>query len=957
MDPNKINSSAAGGQAQGGYNPTSGMDYLQADLRRAGSTNLMEYADTYNPSTRALAIMGARGLSGATNSAQLNEWLNYTRAGFFVKQGARASQGIMGNGPFTDLMYGAQQVMGGGGLMLGGIRGGPQTIAGGGMLTDALAKRMFDRASSYYYDDRGLANQSRTLGRSTTDISRAMQLVASSGQLAGQTAFSFGKLSTAERLRNTYADLRASGNRDEAQMILNSINRIEGGRMDEDQAMAEVQGLYGRARSGGKDTLAKSLKSSVMDTTTGFTEDPQFMKQLQQGTKSLMKLHDTMKDIFGDIKDFEALNMGSQITGISANSLNAFSKIRSGMEKIKGDAAAVGVGAAPYAQAVAGFGQMYGQAFGSQGFGGMYATQHGAGAFLSANASQRLSNKGVGRARSAEEINQENAKDASVLAREPGAVAAMQLAYQLKNNPNLGAKDKATIRSAIARYGQAGVGTDKNEATGVLMGLRQTYGGVDKSAGAILDDINGSSEGFLISDTIQGATQQSILHNYIREARTIGSSGTNKLGQGYVNNAGNILFDLDRTLGREDSLAISNLLRSGKTDEAFEQIRGADNASFFAASGVDPAKLIERIQTAAAGTAGGMRALAGGLKYLGASNAVQSAPLNSARDLQGHRNATASRLVQDAMSGDVGNKQNSMSRVLANLILSGGVAGDINNADVMRYADSSGIIGANAKFVHDANTDTLNFSEDQLQHWSKNEPFMTSMKAGNVDELRNRMAGGAGDVVQAMAAAGYSAIGTSIDGKGALAFANSDQQEVALKNLQDAGHDQYLKTLGITGVDPEIISAVRNGKEGDVTNVTGLADFREKQKSALKNYFQKGGANSKANQDNTQKLKDALYSGNATQAALAIGALGEADSDTNAVMFQRMAKDPKMGNFLNFDPEKWEDPGENWKLIQGKLSEIARHSKDGVSAQGPSAAGAPHYALLKVDVMEVTQTK
>jgi hypothetical protein len=955
-----INSSAAGGQAQGGFAPTSGIDLQMAEARRLGSLNLMEYADTHNPRTRALSRLGARGLSGAHTSEQLESWLNYTRAGFFAQQGARALQNTLGSGSFTDLAFGAQQTMGGAGLMLNRQRGGPQTISGGGMVTDALAKRVFDRMSNYYYDDRGLADKSRTLGRDTTEISRAMQLTAASGQLAGTSAFTFGKLTTAERLRNVYSDLKASGHSGEARTVMDTINQIRGQGMNEQQATKLAESVQSRAQAGGKDALAKAIKSSVLATDMGFKEEPEFMKKMQGGMKSLMKLHDTMKDIFGDIKDFEAMNMGSQITGVSLNSINAFTKIRSGMEKIKNDAAAVGVGASPYAQSVGAFGQMYGAAFGSAGFGSMYATQYTAAAYKAARESQQTYNEtGRGRAHSAEEINAENAKDAGMLSKEPGAVAALQLAYQLKNNPLVADNKELSgrIRGALDTLGSARVGSEKSAATEGIFRLIEETGGVDKSTAEILDDLKDAPEGAMARNMLHDATQRSIEHNYKREAEGIGNSGKNRLGAGFANNAGDVLYGLDTALGKKNSSEIAKLLYEGKKGQAYAMINNPDNAAYFESAGIDPSKLIQQIEAGAGDTKGGMKAFGGGLQYLASTNDIQSKNNESFKNKVDTENDVAGKMAMDAITGDVRSKKDSLGRAAADIIFSGGTAADVDTRDVMTYADTSGIVGANGKFLYDGERKSLNFTEAQLDSWSNNSAFMKSMGVGSREELATSLGkqGSYSKVATAFSELGYTAQGTSIGGKQGIMFASQDQMELSTTNLKGAAYDKYLKTLGVDVDDPELLNALKTGQTDDI-DPSKLNKFRDKEKAALGKPFQSVGYAHYDAIRRAQVVKDSIYGGDATSAATTLAALqtpGVIDDEGRAALFKNLQQDDKLmekAKNMGIDVSNWKSD-ESGDTVQQTLAKVA--GVDYKSKAGGGAAAGQTMPSMTVQHMTV----
>lgn len=969
-----INSSAAGGPAGGNYMPNP-WNHMLNEQRRRNSMELMEYADMYNPRTRALATQAGRAFSGASTSAQLDEWMNRTRAGFFARQGAQMVQGVLGSGSFTDMMYGTQQMVGGSGFRMS-INGASSMLMGGGMATDVISQRMFNRLSSHYFDNRGLGISQRTLGRDPTELARVMQIVGASGQLAGLEPYQFGKLSVAERMKNLYSDLRNSGRTSDASSVLNVVRQIESGKMSNRAATSLVESFADNAKQSGNKALAQMTKDSVLSTEMGWREVPDATKKIQNANKDFMRLQDALKDMLGNIEDIAVLPTAFRLTGIRSDGPNAFARQRAAVERMRHDAGALGIGASEYLNRVSGMGALYGQALGSAGFGAVFASRYAPDAIAASKASQGVYGRtGIGRSYSAEAIAQEHAKDVGDLSRESGGYLATQLTANLSFNERL-RQDKAgqsRVRGLLNRFGKAAPGAEKDAAVGAMLAeLRGlTEYNIDP---AILRDSMGTNEQALLADTLSSAAANTTSLNYNRRAAELGSSGKNRLGANFSNKAGGVLYKLDRILGQDVTQDVLEALQKGDMTAVAGILNNKGYAAAFHASGTSAAELLGDITSLSAGDTAGLGNNLASLRNQLDITGERSNTTSYKQSLD-TRTAAAFTMMSEAMTGGTRTASETLGKVAARLFTTGGVMPDITSTDIAAYAAASNTGGNGAVLQFNKDTMSVNMTEANLKYWAGQKGFMSALGISTPEELANiaKSYGGMTQIQSAMDQAGYYSVGDTVTDKagkvtaGVRYFSEGQSDRIA-EHMKQNAQQLYFQRLGID-VDAETAAKLAAGKDIDPKK---LEQIRSAERTSLRKLgkvsgsdFYKLNSAQKRSQltvegQRAQFIKDAIYGEDAEKASKALGLLQSgALSESEAFdVYKALKKDAKGSTNLkdqlskmNIDVSDWDNA--SYKSVLAGLEKIAGTSSGSNPAVAASSGGPGTIPAMTVQNMTI----
>lgn len=906
------NSSSAGGPAQGGYNPDD-YDAWQASMRKRSSEDLMEYSEMNNPRTRALRRQMAIGATGFTDFSSLDNYMNQTNAGGLQRYGAAMAQGMIGSGSMVDMAYGIQQATGNAGFKVSGFDG---YHYGGGMANDVMARQLFDQMGNHLFDGRGMGISNRTMGRDPTEIARNMQILSSTGMWSGMETHKY-TTDMGDRLGSVQSDLMHQGMGNAANQVAALRNKISG--MDGAEGLKELNSTIAELKSeGGNDALVKSLET-VSSTRGGLIANREAIKKMGLDLKELAKVHDSMKDVFGELESFEALAGASSLTGISTNSFNSLNRMGARLQTMKNNAQALGMSDTEFMS----MSQMAGAGF-SQFMGGNSGSSMGAlmipGMVDAYREGQRYTqftgDRGGGQA-SQQEIMRDTIRDVQGIRAEIGGRTAASLAYSLKNDPSLDGEKRAAITAAIRDYGSASTGQAKADAEARMMDLQNSIAPVDLSTADIERGISGTVYGSMYQDAINSAQQQSIAHHYTRRGGDI---------------EGRLLYQMDSIMGRGDTGKLLGYLRSGDISGVRKVM--SEHQNDFTAAGVDHTDMFNTLR-------GGGQELANRLTRV-SSQLHDSNENQNLRSVASRRAAEtqASQIAMDKLMANANSGSSLSLRESAWALLTTGALGDIktDQGTVAQWAANAGKIDASMLLSTDGTN--INLTEEQAGSFAGDKRFMAALglAEGDTKSLLSGNIGGAA-MANALEVAGYDLQSVNIDGSGKIGVFTGDQMDDHTKAFNEESVKRWMESAG-SPVNDAQAKAIAEGK-WDSLGAKG-AELKESVRKGLRkemgvtgDYKARKGDRIKGGLS-TQRVKDALYSKNKADAQKALYMLDESSGILSREeiddFYREMGEDSELAEFISKDSKTYagvdvstwsSEEGDQYKSMNAALEKLA----------------------------------
>lgn len=791
-----FNASAVGGPAQGSMSPDAYYQY-ESEMRRNSNQDLMEWADMHNPRTRAIQRLASIGAVGAAHRDRWSDFLNYSAGGFGVQQGSQMIQGMLGPGSFADMTYGLNQSMANSGSYIN-MMGRSQVFNGGGAANDAMTKMLSQRLQYAMFDDFGRNKGFGTNGLDPTAIGRYSQILANTGSFAGQESFNFGKLSLADRLKNSMWDLKSGNRINEANMIGDLLKK--GG--SESDLLAGVNSLSSTAKNKGYTGLVQTL-GAVTSTDKGFSASESYIKGVKSSVEELHKIHDAIKDVFADIDDVGATSMMQSITG-SSTRLDSLKKARATIDELKTTARSMGVSDQEAFTQASNSGNMFGSLMG-QSFGRQYSAQStirtlGQQGFLKAQAGA-FEDRGmyIPTPTMADSAQQE-ARYAMGLLNEPASRLQAEAYYQSVYNPNVSNNPelKSRLLSSANAVGASGNEAARQAAYGTLQGVMNPLGRVNMSNNVLLDALSKSAEGKSLSSSLSNQIQNRVYGRSF-QAKAAELAITNR---GFANGGGQLMQQLYSTLNTQDFTAITSAMSAGNMDQVSSIVNSNDY--FFQNNGTSSGQVLDLINSTSKST--GSLAKTGASVSMGVSQLLQQGALSGLENYSAKFTAGSSKAFNDSVTMKVlGNPRSkeSIASVLSGFVLSKGTAtfSDLDRTKLLAYSGnySKATAGSNGR---------LQMTPEMIDSLSKNKVFLGAL-SDPTQEGFQRLLGqdnNIGEIGRALRASDHVIFGTD-EGYGISTKAQQEANESAgskralmdYYGITDSQATEYLSQTGSYG--------------------------------------------------------------------------------------------------------------------------------------------------------------
>lgn len=481
----------------GSYRP-SNYEALLADWQKSREQSLFDYAAMNNARARA-AQRAAAGVIFGGSAEEQQRALFSTRTGAMIRYGSQFTENLLGSGSYVDMMGAVMNVAQNAGFAGSAFGKTASPIYGPGMVTDILAKKMFQGANNYFSTAAGTDNLLRTQGLSITDLAGIQQAMASKGMFYGRNIVSVEEADLAKRALSAAGGLADTGNNVAADQIRKAVTDAAGNEVTLKQALQKIK----ESTSSGdlKGALETAFKTTSV-TTVNDSEVNQIQRETTQMAKALVKL----RNIYGDVAGTDIFNAAGAMSGGGFRDPN---QLLADMQRFESMARVYGYGdnLQGVAQQQAGIASALSSVFGSTITGGSMATSTN----FNVLARQRLT-MGFQKHLTDQQVAENVVADVASTAKENNMVEATRLAFEANNTA-----DPAKIAAASEMLRSLNGELDPGKQLDIIRKARKSIGADVRTRSGQNEQIQalaGTSLGTQLTDVFNTTGKLSVLRMY-----------------------------------------------------------------------------------------------------------------------------------------------------------------------------------------------------------------------------------------------------------------------------------------------------------------------------------------------------------------------------------------------------------------------------------------------------------